>query len=360
MLLAALWCAEKMSAGARWTRRSCLWIALATALWANLHASFLFAPALALLYAGAHFVRPLIWELDRRTEWGKARWFLWAAVSALVGSLLNPYGWNLHRHVLGYLANRELLARVGEFQSFNFHVEGALPILLALGVSALGAALALGQGKLAQFLLSAALIGVALRSARGLPIVALLLLPLANGAITQALRGARNLQPRLRRLLDRFLDYSDRLRALEAALDGRVWVPVVVLVSLAWLRAPAVAARTGFPPDDFPVAASAALEKLPEGTRLLAPDKYGGYLIYRFQGRRKVFCDGRSDFYGAAFMEQYIRLIQVRPGWRAQLDTMGFTHALLPNGYSLLEALEQLGWKRLYRDHVATLLAAGS
>jgi hypothetical protein len=35
---------------------------------------------------------------------------------------------------------------------------------------------------------------------------------------------------------------------------------------------------------------------------------------------------------------------------------MGFTHALLPNDYSLLEALEQLGWKRLYRDSVATLL----
>ena len=26
-------------------------------------------------------------------------------------------------------------------------------------------------------------------------------------------------------------------------------------------------------------------------------DKFGGYLIYRFEGRRKVFFDGRSDFY---------------------------------------------------------------
>jgi hypothetical protein len=148
------------------------------------------------------------------------------------------------------------------------------------------------------------------------------------------------------------------LRSLEAALDGRVWAPVVVLIALGWLALPGVAARAGFPPDQFPTAAAAALEKLPEGIRLLAPDKYGGYVIYRFQGKRKVFCDGRSDFYGAGFMEQYIRLMQVRPGWRAQLDRIGFTHALLPNDYSLLEALEGLGWKRLYRDGVATLLAA--
>ena len=409
LLLAAVWYAERLSAGSRWHRHSWLWVSLCTALWANLHASFFFAPAIALLYAAAHFARPLIWDLDaagnaseavkecpppsgqqdRRpgacatsaasqscgagprpalaffhsfsginaaAERRKARWFLWAAASALLGSLLNPYGWNLHRHVLGYLADRELLARVGEFQSFNFHAQGAFQILLALGVAALGAVLALGQRKLAQFLLSVALIGMALRSARGLPMVALLLLPLANGAITQALRGSRNLQPRLRRVLDRFLDYSDRLRGLEVALDGRVWASAVVLISLGWLTLPAVAARTGFPPDQFPTAAAAAIEKLPEGIRLLAPDKYGGYLIYRFQGKRKVFCDGRSDFYGAGFMQQYIRLMQVRPGWRAQLDTMGFTHALLPNDYSLLEALEQLGWKRLYRDSVATLL----
>ena len=356
LLLAAVWYAERLSAGSRWHRHSWLWVSLCTALWANLHASFFFAPAIALLYAAAHFARPLIWDLDAAAERRKARWFLWAAASALLGSLLNPYGWNLHRHVLGYLADRELLAHVGEFQSFNFHAQGAFQILLALGVAALGAVLALGQRKLAQFLLSVALIGMALRSARGLPMVALLLLPLANGAITQALRGSRNLQPRLRRVLDRFLDYSDRLRGLEVALDGRVWASAVVLISLGWLTLPAVAARTGFPPDQFPTAAAAAIEKLPEGIRLLAPDKYGGYLIYRFQGKRKVFCDGRSDFYGAGFMQQYIRLMQVRPGWRAQLDTMGFTHALLPNDYSLLEALEQLGWKRLYRDSVATLL----
>ncbi len=114
--------------------------------------------------------------------------------------------------------------------------------------------------------------------------------------------------------------------------------------------------RTGFPPDQFPVKVAGAIEKLPQGIRLLAPDKYGGYLIYRFQGKRKVFFDGRSDFYGAEYMKRYVRLMQVRPGWREQLQAVGFTHALLPNDYSLVAALEEAGWKRLYRDELATLL----
>ena len=57
----------------------------------------------------------------------------------------------------------------------------------------------------------------------------------------------------------------------------------------------------GFSSRLFPVRAAAELEKLPSGMRLLAPDKFGGYLIYRFDGRVRVFIDGRSDLYGPVF-----------------------------------------------------------
>ena len=91
---------------------------------------------------------------------------------------------------------------------------------------------------------------------------------------------------------------------------------------------------------------------------MLAPDKFGGYLIYASAGTRKVFFDGRSDFYGVDFMKEYIRLVEVRPGWTATLDRHAFTHALLPNNYSLIPALEQRGWRATHRDATATLLAA--
>ncbi len=326
-----------------------------SAAWANLHASFFFAPVIGGVWAAGHAARPLIWRLDRAAEGRAARAFAGAGAIAAAASLANPYGWQLHRHVLGYLTNGELLRRIGEFQSFDFQADGG-QILLALGLAGAGAVAGLARGRLAGFLLAALLIATALRSARALPLVALVLLPLANGAITEALREARGLEPRMAEALGRFFGYSARLRALDARLDGLALAPLFALGMFALLGTPAIAARTGFPPDQFPVAAAAAVAKLPENARLLAPDKFGGYLIYRFEGRRKVFFDGRSDLYGAQFLKDYGRMVQVRPGWREQVEGFGFTHALLPKDYSLVAALEQAGWKRVYRDRTAVLL----
>ncbi|MBI3282182.1 MAG: hypothetical protein HYZ57_20370 [Acidobacteria bacterium] len=353
-LLGAIWYAERLPA--RVTAAHAAAIAAFSALWTNLHASFFLGPAIALIYAVAHLVRPVLWQLDPVAERARARRFGMVAALAAAGSLLNPYGLNLHVHVARYLGNAELLDRVGEFQSFNFRVDGAAQILVALGIAALGAVLAFSQRNLAHALLSAGLLALALRSARGLPLVALLLLPLANAAITRALETCAGLQPRLRRALDSFLTYSVNLRVLDGGFNGAALLPVLALLACALVRTPAVASRAGFPGDQFPVAAAEAVAQLPADARLLAPDKFGGYLIYRFEGRRKVYFDGRSDFYGSEYMKDYLRLIEVRPGWREQLDRGRFTHALLPNRYSLVPALEQLGWKTVYRDQVATLL----
>ncbi|MEO8126844.1 MAG: hypothetical protein ABJF23_07115 [Bryobacteraceae bacterium] len=350
-LLASVWYAEGMKS--RSTGHALLAGAVLGAVWANVHASFFLAPLIALIYAFSHFLRPLIWQLDRAAEWSLGRRFAITAAAAFAGGFLNPYGWHLQRHVIAYLGNNELLDRIGEFQSFNFHAEGSLQILLCVGLAAFGAVLALGQRNLAHFLLAAAFLGIALRSARGLPLVALLLLPLANGAISKGLAEVKGLQPHLQQAIANFLQYSRNLRSIDAGLRGYAVAPVAVVLVFAALHAPAIQARTGFPDTEFPVEASA---KLPVNIRLLAPDKFGGYLIYRFNGALPVFFDGRSDFYGSAYMKDYLNLVEVRPGWRELLDRDRFTHALLPNRYSLIPALRQLGWKQTYTDGTATLL----
>ena len=356
LLLAAIWYFEK--APPRFRARDAAVMIGAGALWANMHASFPLLPLMALIYAVAHFARPLIWRLETAIEISKGRWFLWAALLSGAATLLNPYGWNLHGHVVQYLVNGELLDRIGEFQSFNFHAAGSAQIMIALGIAGVGGVLALAERKLAHFLLTILFLAAALRSARALPIAALVLLPLANGAITDALRKARDLRLGLHRALHAFLGYSDRLRLLDGRFSGMAFAPVFAVLLYFGLQAPAVASHTSFPADQFPVLAANELSLLPQNIRLLAPDKYGGYLIFRFHGQRKVFFDGRSDFYGSAFIKQYVRLFEVRPGWQKQVDDFGFTHALLPNDYSLIPALQQIGWKIVFRDEVATLLAA--
>jgi len=172
------------------------------------------------------------------------------------------------------------------------------------------------------------------------------------------LRSARGLRQPIRRSLDAALAYSARLRRIDLQLGGWAFSAVIVAASLLLLQTPAYSKRIGFPPATFPVAASQAVEKLPIGARILTSDSYGGYLIYRFAGARKVYFDGRSDFYGADFLKQYIVLIEARPGWPAIVSSYRFTHALLPNASALNAALQQAGWNTLYRDDVATLLEA--
>jgi hypothetical protein len=355
-LIGAIWFAER--APFRFGFKQAIAIAAATALWANLHASFFFAPIIALIFAASHFIRPLIWDLNRAEESARVRWFLLAAAAALAGSFVNPYGWRLHAHLASYLMDGELLDRVAEFQSFNFHTAGSWQIIATLAIAAMGGTLALIQKNVGHFLLAAMFSVAALRSARALPLVALLILPLANASFCNALRAMHELQPNVSRWLDHALIYAHRALTLDRRLNGAPFAIVAVAIALLALRIPGAAARIGFPPDEFPVAASDAIEKLPADARLFAPDKYGGYLIYRFNGARKVYFDGRSDFYGAAFMKQYIEVLEVRPGWQEIFRSQHFTHALLPNRYSLLAALDQAGWKTIYKDNVCTLLEA--
>lgn len=287
-----------------------------------MHGSFILAPIIALCY--------------RRYA---------AALAFAAGTLLNPYGWNLHRHIFQYLTDRELLARVGEFQSFNFHADGAQWILLTVLLAMAGFVLALQHRRIDHALVILLLTAMSLRSARGLPILALCALPLANAHIARALKSVGRLVPAL--------EYSSRLRAIDRGLNGWMWAPIAVLL-VCLIPVPASA---GFPPDQFPVAASSAVAALPTNARILAPDKFGGYLIYGFNGERKVFFDGRSDFYGAQFMKDYLKLMEARPGWRDIAARYGFTHALLPIDSPLGDALAAAGWKTNYKDGTAALLA---
>ncbi len=296
-------------------------LAVFTALWANVHASFFFAPLILGIYA-----------VRRRVPY-------YTVLVAAVAPLANPYGWHLYRHVFRYLTDSDLLAHIGEFQSFDFHSAGSEQIIAVLILAIGGGTLALTLGRYEHFALAVLFSALALRSARALPLVALVGLPIANSAIRATVlpAGARA--------------YADRLRKLDARLGGWALAPLVALAAFGILRT----LPAGFPPGQFPVA---AYSHIPAGARLFAPDKFGGYLIYRSEGRMKVFFDGRSDLYGVQFLKDYGRMAQVRPGWRALWDSFHFTHALLPNDYSLVPALEGIGWQVIYRDGTATLLAA--
>ena len=346
LLLGTVWFCERLRTSVRGSLAVGL---LGGCVWANVHGSFFFAALIPLIYAAGAGLSRMVWD-----EETPARPFLTVAGAAAAGTLLNPNGWVLHQHVFAYLTNTALLDRIGEFQSFDFHVDGAAQIILSLVLGMAGGLAALGTRRADRFLLALVLTAGALRSARMLPVSALLLLPLAAGSITEMLRSAR-VSSSFRNKLTSFLEYGDRLRAFDRKAAGYALMPVLAIALLVTMQA----SRPAFPADQFPVAASAVVAKLPLDSRLFSSDKFGGYLIYRFHGERKVFFDGRSDFYGADFLRQYGQIMQARPGWQAHFDQWNFSHALVAPNAPLAEALRAAGWQPVYRDKVAVLLQRG-
>ena len=353
-MLGTVWLCERMPLRLGW--RHLMLVAIVAALWANLHASFFFGPLIALMYAAGAYLRPLIWEVRAppisKTRGCSVPSYIWLALAASAGTLANPNGWRLHQHVFFYLSDSRITDHIGEFQSFDFLTPGAFPVMLTIAICFAGGFAALAAQKPARFLLSMLLTALALRSVRALPLAALLLLPLANGSIAAVLSRAAGLAPGLRHGLDAMLDYGGRLQALERRFHGFALVPLLAILVFASIRT-----RAGFPANQLPVAASAVVASLPPNARILAPDTFGGYLIYRFNGERKVFFDGRSDFYGAEFLRRFSRLEGLRTGWRDEFNCWNFTHALLPPDYRLIPALEANGWQELYRDRTAVLLS---
>lgn len=96
--------------------------------------------------------------------------------------------------------------------------------------------------------------------------------------------------------------------------------------------------------------------ELLSGSRLLTSDEWADYLLYRNYPRQRVFFDGRSDFYGQALGEDYLKLMNGRPAWRTLLASYGFEAALLPVEWPLASMLKnEPGWRILEDDGKAIL-----
>jgi hypothetical protein len=95
--------------------------------------------------------------------------------------------------------------------------------------------------------------------------------------------------------------------------------------------------------------------KFEPARRIFTHDEWGDYLIYKLSPQgTKVFVDGRSDFYGGKFGEEYIDTMNVKYTWQQTLDRYGVDTILLPTDAALAGALkESRRWRVAYDDGMA-------
>jgi hypothetical protein len=134
-----------------------------------------------------------------------------------------------------------------------------------------------------------------------------------------------------------------------------IW-PLLVITSFAFVG-PRMNWPVDFPDINFPTHMVRTQSAMLAGGRLFSFDQWGDYLIFN-DPRRKVFIDGRSDFYGSDLGNEYLDAMQAKWTWRKVLDKYGVDKVLSPVAWPLAAVLKQdPGWRLVADDGQAILFA---
>ena len=300
------------------------------ALWANLHLGFVYGLLLVGVWFGA-----LAWERVRGRKVDLQQPAVIAAACVLA-SLLNPDGPALLWYPTRYVFDHRVTAYIGEWQRPTplyplYWPTFLTDILLALAL------VSRTRPKPFLWIVTAAMIALSLQAGRNAPFAALLLVPVAGGAMSGRWQAATSRSDSLRR----------------APL-----VPAVLLLAAVCAAAVQLGSRrsgaTSFarPSESgYPSAAAAYVKTYFAGRRLFNAYGDGGYLIYTLYPTLKVGIDGRSDFYGGQMMSDYTTIYRIRPGWEELLTKYDPEIVLIPKQAPLAEKLRTAPtWRLAFSD----------
>jgi hypothetical protein len=258
-------------------------------------------------------------------SWRKARRYGLAAASCLAASVVNPYGFAEHRHLIGYLSADWIRNLVEEFQSPRFQASGMVYFEILLLVGIVVSVRLAARKEIASAMLLMAWAHASLISIRHIPVFAIVCLPLAGRELT-ALRDLwiesgkwASLGEVLRSLGS---DHKPGLTRLS------VWAAVPVLVLFAY---PLDGQRFSFPEAKFPIPFVDRHAGILSQSRVFTLDGWADYLTYRFYPRQRIFIDGRSDFFGKDLSEKYLQVVNGKAGWAGVLHEYDVDVVFLPS-----------------------------
>jgi hypothetical protein len=350
---------EYERSGSGWKRGKLWLLPLLMIFWVNLHGSFLLGFGLL-----AIFWLAAVWDwlqasddriedtLHRLSAGRRAQELLIAGGLTVLATLANPYGWNLHRHVWSYLSDRYLMDHIDEFRPPDFHLIApkCFLVLVLLAIVAVARRERAAHGsemRTSAILVILFAVASGVYGSRNIPMSSLLLAIVIGPPLSPGYGWLRG--------------FLDRMRETEMALRGHLWPIIAVLVTLGIA---ADGGRVGasqlmdahFDPHRLPVVAVDHLERNQIAGPVLAPDMYGGYVIYRMYPRMLVVADDRHDLYGSAFFKSYLKLMRGEPGWEEVLRAHPAGCVLLPKDSPLVSLLLQTAdWKKVYADDVAVI-----
>jgi hypothetical protein len=329
-----------------------------TVLWTNLHGGWVVGVLILAAFSAGEAARALVAAggEERREAWRASMRYLATAAGCLAASLVNPYFYHLHVHIWEYVRNPYAMKYISEFQAANFQNANAIYFEAML---ALGAGAAIWHGlhrRFTEVFLLAGWAHLGLIAARNIPLFMIVAAPLVAPAVVAWLaalseapvaawiKKAAGLVPAAGEEIAS-IDRLWRVHAVSAAAFA-----VIVLIVTSPVATEKF--KPDYDPKWFPMGAMAALDA---SDRVFTRDQWGDYLIYRlWPSGAKVFVDGRSDFYGEKFGQDYIDVLSVKYDWEQTLARYGVDTILLPTDASLASALKESShWRVVYDDGMA-------
>jgi hypothetical protein len=317
--------------------RRLYWMVPMMLLWVNFHAGYALGLGLIVLYA-------ISFALDRKWNLIPRLGVILAACTAMVP--LNPHGFRMFSYPLETLRSPSMAAFIQEWASPNFHQAMFLPLALFLFVLLGALALSPKRARASEVFLVLVTGFGALRSARHIPIFALIAAPILAEQLW-ALISARG--------------WDARLNAPEGSTPR-----TAVVFALLLLLAPTVldvalikhfvSNQPAYEANNYPRAAVDFLDEKKLPGPIYNRYGWGGYLIRRLHGEYPVYIDGRADVYGDKFMYEAFNVHDGGNGWDQSLDRFSIRTVLIAPDVplaSLLRSDEQ--WQKVYEDQQAVI-----
>ena len=191
----------------------------------------------------------------------------------------------------------------------------------------------------------------ALTSVRHAPVFVAVAAPLIAAELTLWWNAWTDGAPKgsIRRILSELAtDCAPGLQRTSVWVMAAVLAMVLIGEPLRWPK--------DFPDEKFPNQMVARYSDRIAQARVLTSDQWADYLIYRNYPRQRVFCDGRSDFFGREIGQQYSRIVNGHYEWESLMERHKFDLVLAPIEWPLTALLKKSSSWRLIADDGKALL----
>jgi hypothetical protein len=298
-------------------------VMLVTAVWSNLHGSWILVPSIWLLLLLLEPLRPA------PRQWKELVVLLLASSAS---GMANPAGWEGTTAILRFPSRTQHIIEWQPTPPIGWYGIGLLALTCITFVS---------WGRSAprpwsEIVVAMAVSGFGLLAIRNVPIAVLMLAPMASDALNR-------LSPRDRKPGTR------EARSLPASL---------VLLTVAGL---AVASASWWRTDPLALTPAARLSVyLPTSARVLTTYSAGGAVAALGPRGTEVLIDGRADRFTADYVDEYLNALAGLPGWEDYLRATSPTWAILSDDVPITDHLRELGWVERARDGDFVLLEDGN